>query len=407
MVEGKKANSSRFKLNTLLNIIKVISNNSSIDELLKTYSSVLLDEFNINSVLIFNYDNRHWNIILRHGIDDCVAADTIDPERDFKNLTEYDSISSLDLTQKLPGLDYIIPITQNTKPLAYILIGDAKEGKGTSPIIKNLNSIQILSNHIIVAIENKRQEGMRKELEMASKMQSLLIPNADIFDGNPYISVCPFYLPHYEVGGDYYDFDYLSDDEMFFCIADVAGKGMAAAILMSNFQASLKALFVAETGLPTLVKRLNKIIVKNSNGERFITLFIGRYNFKTHVLKYINAGHNPPIMFNKNTLKLEYLVEGCPGIGMTDDIISITEGCKTLCDDTKLLCFTDGIVEMEREGIPDYGQSVVERSVRDSRPIKETIHSLLSELNIQRSNTALLDDVTLLGIDFFINKKTL
>ena len=95
------------------------------------------------------------------------------------------------------------------------------------------------------------------------------------------------------------------------------------------------------------------------------------------------------------------------GIGMTDDIISITEGCKTLCDDTKLLCFTDGIVEMEREGIPDYGQSVVERSVRDSRPIKETIHSLLSELNIQRSNTALLDDVTLLGIDFFINKKTL
>ena len=69
MVEGKKANSSRFKLNTLLNIIKAVSNNSSIDELLKTYSSVLLDEFNINSVLIFNYDNRHWNIILRHGID--------------------------------------------------------------------------------------------------------------------------------------------------------------------------------------------------------------------------------------------------------------------------------------------------------------------------------------------------
>ena len=140
MVEGKKANSSRFKLNTLLNIIKVISNNSSIGELLKTYSSVLLDEFNINSVLIFNYDNRHWNIILRHGIDDQVG-ENINPERDFGDITEYDFISSLDLTKKLPGLDYIIPITQNTKPLAYILIGDANEGKGTSPII-NTGSVE-------------------------------------------------------------------------------------------------------------------------------------------------------------------------------------------------------------------------------------------------------------------------
>ncbi|MBO7141575.1 MAG: serine/threonine-protein phosphatase [Bacteroidales bacterium] len=403
MVEGKKANSSRFKLNTLLNIIKVVSNNSSIEELLKTYSSVLLDEFNINSVLIFNYDNRHWNIILRHGIDDN-ACNGIDPERDFKNITEYDSISSLDLTQKLPGLDYIIPITQNTKPLAYILIGDENEGKGTSPIIKNLNSIQILSNHIIVAIENKRQEGMRKELEMASRMQSLLIPNADIFDGNGNIAVCPFYLPHYEVGGDYYDFDYLSDDEMFFCIADVAGKGMAAALLMSNFQASLKALFVPETELSTLVNRLNKIIVKNSNGERFITLFIGRYNFNTHDLRYVNAGHNPPILFDKEAMSLEYLTKGCPGIGMMDDIPSINEGHITLTHNTKLLCFTDGVVEMEREGIPDYGQTVVERTVRDNLPVRDNIKSLLRELNIQRSNTALLDDVTLLGIDFIINK---
>ena len=399
MGEVKKANSSRFKLNTLLNIIKVISNNSSIDELLKTYSSVLLDEFAINSVLIYNFENRHWNIILRHGIEDNVG-EGIDPERDFRNITEYDSISSLDLTKKLPGLDYIIPITQNTKSLAYILIGDANEGKGTSPIIKNLNSIQILSNHIIMAIENKRQEGMRKELEMASKMQSLLIPKADIFDGNQNISVCPFYLPHYEVGGDYYDFDYLSPDEMFFCIADVAGKGMAAALLMSNFQASLKALFVSETNLSTLIQRLNKIIVKNSNGERFITLFIGRYNFKSHVLKYVNAGHNPPIMFDKETSQFEYLTAGCPGIGMMDDIPVINEGCITLTHNCKILCFTDGVVEMEREGIPDYGQTVVENIVSDSLPVKETIARLLAELNIQRSNTSLLDDVTLLGIDF-------
>ena len=87
-----------------------------------------------------------------------------------------------------------------------------------------------------------------------------------------------------------------------------------------------------------------------------------------------------------------------------DDIPVITQGVLTLKGNSKILCFTDGVVEMEREGIPDYGQTVVENLVADNLPVRETINNLLTELNIQRSNTALLDDVTLLGIDFIINK---
>jgi sigma-B regulation protein RsbU (phosphoserine phosphatase) len=113
-----------------------------------------------------------------------------------------------------------------------------------SPIIKHLNFIQTLTNIIIVAIENMRlfkeslrQESIKKELELASKMQNMLIPNPSILPRNEKIRMTAFYLPHMDVGGDYYDFIELGKHEFGFCISDVSGKGMSAAFLMSNFQA--------------------------------------------------------------------------------------------------------------------------------------------------------------------------
>ncbi len=117
-------------------------------------------------------------------------------------------------------------------------------------MLKHLNFIQTISNIIIVAIENirlhnesLRQEALKKELELASRMQKMLIPDNSHMPRSPEIIVNGFYYPHYEVGGDYYDCLKLSETKTGFCIANVSGKGMSAAILMSNFQASLRALF--------------------------------------------------------------------------------------------------------------------------------------------------------------------
>ncbi len=167
-----------------------------------------------------------------------------------------------------------------------MLIGDIdEEGEGMSPLIKHLNFIQTISGIIVVAIENQRlfretlrQEALRRELELASRMQMMLIPDNTRLPADGKIRAQGFYYPHYEVGGDYYDFLTLSDNVVGFCIADVSGKGMSAALLMSNFQASLRAIFTSETSLEEMIRKLNTLVVINSAGERFITLFIARYN---------------------------------------------------------------------------------------------------------------------------------
>ena len=180
------------------------------------------------------------------------------------------------------GVDIIIPVYNNNVHLAFVFIGDIdEEGQGMSPVLKHLNFIQTISSIIIVAIENirlfnesLRQEALKKELELAAKMQGLLIPDNDQMPKNPKIIVNGFYYPHYEVGGDYYDCLKLSETKTGFCIADVSGKGMAAAILMSNFQASLRALLTHDINLVALINKLNSIVAVIAAGEKFITCLL-------------------------------------------------------------------------------------------------------------------------------------
>lgn len=398
---------SNFKLKTLLDITNAIVANLPVDQLIAQFQILLKEQLNINKVLIFFYQND-WKIILKSGVTEEDYAN-IDPARDLEDIKDITVTYSMS-GENLSAFDFIIPILKDGKSIAYVLMDDidGDEG-GVSPSIKNLQFIQTITNIIIVSIQNHRlmeenmqQERIKKEMEMAAQMQNMLVPKSDVFNGEKNIRVQSFYMPHYEVGGDYYDFGYIGDDEMFFCIADVSGKGMSAAILMSNFQASLKALFVPDMELTTLVMRLNSIIVHNSNGERFITLFIGRYNLKTHVLRYVNAGHNAPILYNYVTKSKQYLNKGCVGIGMLDEIEALEEGCIKFENNHKILCFTDGLVELEKDGIPDFGQTVVEEYVATDYDIETTISKILQSLDIKRSNTTLFDDITILGIDFFV-----
>ena len=114
--------------------------------------------------------------------------------------------------------------------------------------INNVSFIQTLTNIVVMAIENKRmareqikQERLKKELEVASEMQKLLFPSD--LPSNKRMDISARYIPRHEVGGDYYDFIPLGEDEYIICIADVSGKGISAAMLMANFQATIRTLF--------------------------------------------------------------------------------------------------------------------------------------------------------------------
>ena len=276
-----------------------------------------------------------------------------------------------------------------------------------SPIIKHARYIQTLSNIITVAIENKRlfketiqQEALKREMELASRMQSMLIPTKERLPSNENINMFAFYHPHYEVGGDYYDVIELNENEIGFCIADVSGKGISAAILMSNFQANLQALFTEEISLEKLVGKLNKRVLDSANGEKFITLFIARYNYATREMKFINAGHNPPLLYHLNSKELIPLKNGTVGMGMLDDLPFVNEQAIIMDEPSKLFCYTDGLVEVLDESGVEFGTDKLEVELNNNENIEANINTIIAKQKILEGSASIFDDISIIGADF-------
>ncbi len=402
----KRLKQTNFKLNALLEITQAINENLSREELMKRYEKLLREDLKIGKVIIFKLENT-WKCILNSGVADD-SFEKIEVEKDLLPTEEITFISSSP-NEVLKKFDIIIPVFNKNVPIAYVIIGDIEEeAEGISPTIKHLNYIQTLSNIIIVAIENirlfnesLRQEAFKKELELASKMQNLLIPDKTILPKNDKIFITTFYHPHLEVGGDYYDYLELDKDEIGFCIADVSGKGMSAALLMSNFQANLRALFTHDISLAALVEKLNYSLMRSANGEKFITLFVARFNFKTRELEYINAGHNPPIMYQNGDKEVNMLTKGCVGIGMLDEIPIIRKGSITIEEPTKILCYTDGLIElMDGKGI-SVGTNEIEECLINSDGIENNIEEIIKCQGILSDSTAIFDDISILGVEFY------
>ncbi|MBE0653062.1 MAG: serine/threonine protein phosphatase, partial [Bacteroidales bacterium] len=235
--KNKRLLMSNFKLNALLEITLTINENPPVSELLEKYEKFLMQDLEIGKVLILK-KNINWDCILNTGFDPVVCKRLCLNE----SLTGINEISrvGVDTPDILPGADYIIPVIHNSSPIAYVIIGDIdEESEGLSPVIRHLRFIQTLSNIIIVAMENirlheenLRQVAIKRELELASRMQNMLIPSNEKLPSNESIFFEAFYFPHFEVGGDYYDVIELSEKKTGFCIADVSGKGISAALLM-------------------------------------------------------------------------------------------------------------------------------------------------------------------------------
>ena len=333
------------KLNALLEVTKAINNNKSTSELLNLYQTILEEKLGVGKLILFIHENG-WNCLLKYGIDNSFNSNDFDNE-----LLEIKEIETITFSKGKLSLNFeiVIPVYHKTIPLAYVLLGDVNQEKlELSAAIKHLPFIQTLTNIIVVAIENKKlykesilRAQINKELELAKNMQALLFP--ENLPNNEILQVSAKYLPHLHVGGDYYDFLQLNNHEYIFCIADVSGKGVAAALLMSNVQATLHSLINYTHNLKDIVLEINKRVLNNAKNEKFLSLFIGKLNTKSQQLTYINAGHNPPILFYEN--KFLELNKGTTLLGLTDNLQTINVEIFNYTSEFTLLCYTDGLTD--------------------------------------------------------------
>ncbi len=388
--------SKDFKLNSLLEITNAINSNHTVSEILTIYNYIIREQLGIKKFVLFN-KQKAWHILQKVGIKGTIK-DIEDHILRFTEITVIESSNNLALNK----FDVIIPVFHKDKPLAYLIIGGLPKTSRNNPL-HNVNFIQTLTNIIIVAIENKRlakenvkQEGYKKELEIASQMQKLLFPSN--LPNNSNLDISAKYLPHHKVSGDYYDYIQINEDEFIICIADVSGKGVAAGMLMANFQATLRTLFTYQDfELEFLITELNKTVFTNANGEKFITFFIAKYNAKTRKLKYVNAGHNWPLLIRKNETKI--LKKGCIGLGMLDEIPFLESEEIDIKPNTTIILYTDGVVELENEECEQYETERLTKVVKSFHPLSmEDLNGIIfGKLDEWRGDKPFVDDTAILS----------
>lgn len=388
------------KLNALLEITKAINNNLSTSQLLDLYQDILENRLKISKLVLFSFD-KEWTCILKYGISK--EFNHIKFENELLEIKEIESIS-FTKGNLSKSFEIVIPVYHKQIPLAYVLLGDVNEQKlELSAAIKHLPYIQTLTNIIVVSIENKKlyrqtiqRAQIQKELELAQTMQQMLFP--DKLPNTDYLKAAAKYIPHQQVSGDYYDFIQLNLHEFMFCVADVSGKGIAAALLMSNIQATFHSLVNYTHNLKDIIIELNKRVWHNAKGEKFVSMFLGKINTKSKQLTYINAGHNPPMLFNAS--KVSNLVKGCTLLGISETIPQIDVEILDIPQAYTLFCFTDGLTDT----LNDAGDYLTESSVQklisknlksDPAFINDTVMYYAEEF---KGESLFVDDIALLTI---------
>lgn len=393
------------KLNVLLDVAQTINENHSVEDLMQEFETLMREELGVSKILVYTLDEGRWNTILSCGVMR-EQENNIDVETDLIHIKKITSLG-FEENSHLDGFDAVLPLYHNYRLTGYVLVGDNGTEDGISPTIRNLKFIQILSNLIIVFIQNKKmqqklihQETIKKELEIAQGVQQNLVPSNQEIIPSSYVNIKSLYYPHLEVGGDYYDVIRLSRHSIGFCIADVSGKGIGAAILMSNFQAMVRALFNSHVSLKKLTAELNKRVSQNTTYDKFITLFIGRYNTITGKLSYINAGHLPPIVWNEKKKEMIELERGCIGLGMLDTIPGLEVGTVKISKGSKLIAFTDGLVEIDEGNRVQSSFDQLKKILRETSSIDETMEQIKDMVTQNKDEGLIFDDVSVLGIEF-------
>jgi len=390
----KELSLKELQIKSLLTITQAINDNVPADGLFNMYRSFLSWEMGIEKMILFIRDTEDW-----------MSATHINVEQDYKEELIEECLKHKRLhTIKEDDhpyvrlFDIIIPVFHKNEPIAFAMIGGIKDKED---IYNKIQFITTITNIIAVAIENKRlfkkqirQERINKELELAKEFQQMLIPE-NIPKGEKY-DIDTYYKPHFNVGGDYIDFMKFSEDKFAVVIADISGKGVAAALLMSNFQAMLQSLIFQYRDLETFVFALNQSVYRITKSDKFITFFIAEIDTAKREMHYINAGHYPPVLYNDGEMK--ELKTGSSVIGAFEKLPFINEEKIELKHDALLFCFTDGLVDIKNTEGDYFEEKYIINYINTNKSLSAQLFNekLIKEVEEFKGEEEYVDDIAIL-----------
>ncbi len=304
---------------------------------------------------------------------------------------------------QLEGIRSIIcvPLWNNREVIGVLYLDHRMSGRMFSA--SDLRLVGLIANMAAVKIENLYlvedlivKKRLEEQLEVGAKIQRLLLPaRSPELDG---YDIYGFNRSCYEVGGDYYDFLPKENGSLAVVVADVAGKGVGAALLMAVLQASVRSLVQTAEAPEALVEKLNRVLVESSPDNKFATLFYGEIDSEAHTLRYVNAGHLPPGMLCRNG-ELELLNPGGPAVGMVSDLVFESQ-VVDLPPGARLLLCTDGVTELSSPSGSEFGRKRLMELICRLGPMEseELAHHLQDELETFRGEKEFTDDRTVVVV---------
>lgn len=397
----QKLNLKQLQINRLLNITQAINENVSVDGLFKMYTSFLNWEMGVDKLLLYIKRDSKWIIASDSGIKEDLLKRNI--EAFFTNFERVGNIEK-GIDPLIDEFEIVIPVKHKEVAIAYVFIGGLAEDE---EMYNKVQFITTITNIIAVAIENKRlfkrqleQSKMEREMELASEMQLMLVPRA--LPSDTCYELASIYKPQLGIGGDYFDYIDLDEDRFAFCVADISGKGVAAALLMANFQASFHSLIKTKNDFPNFIQDLNSNVYAVTKGDRFVTFFGAEFNRKTRMLTYVNAGHNPPYIFING--ELQKLDQGCTFLGSFESIPGdIGVGTIHIPKKAMILSYTDGLSDLRNENDVFLTDEFIEQLVTSHHKLPAAVFNELLQQRIEefRGGAAYPDDLTVLTAKFF------
>lgn len=375
-------------LETLFEISRSFSGLSSEEKIVQALAFNIMGQLMTNKFAVVKTNGK--NVILKNnlGITDSELINIIPKLKKIK----VDS----DLDKKYRDIIKIaVPMNISGNTEGYLIIGPKMHGEYDE---SDFSFVSSLASTAISALENERliQEEIEKkrfetELGLATEIQKRLLPKSKLETDK--FSYYGMTKPSNEVGGDYFDYVKISESKYLFVIADVTGKGMPAALIMSNMQAAIQSLAPIEKDLKSLVDTVNKVVYRNTSKDMFITAFFCLLDSDNSTFEYINAGHFYPLL-SANGVLTELKTGGVILGFLPSPIVYSSEVMQF--EDT-LVMYTDGLNEATDPDGNELGMEGVKKIVAEAIKLqpKEAVDYILNEAQKFSDNNQLADDISI------------
>jgi len=403
------------RLESLLDASKHLNTTFDLEQLLGVILNLALRNLNATSGTIYLIDesrNELWSKVLKGtdhveirlpigtGISGTVAqtGETInlkEANKDSRFFSGFDKQSGFQTKTML-----CMPMrNRKGKTIGVFQILNKKRGTFDRDDELFLNAF---SEHAALAITSAQlhqtlleHERVEKEMQIAGEIQQWLLPREIV--PIPGYAVAAVAQPCTSVGGDFYDVIGLGENKVAFLIADVTGKGVAAALLVSTLHASVRAYIQPDTDLAKLTGKLNTLVYENSPPERFITFVILVLDLNTHILTYVNAGHNFPFLVHSPSNEVVELTSSGLPLGMLDAVDYKSEQV-TLNPSDLLALYTDGVTEAMNTQKQQYDDARFKKQllVSQDKSATEVKDAVLRDVRSFIGDEPPSDDLTLL-----------